>query len=173
MYGAAANPYNLSNGFTLEAWVINAGPSEGASTGRILDARILPTSPTAGGYGFGVLTGSNLMRFTTYGIKDYDSNVLVPVDGNWHYVAVVFDAGNAANFYLDGALQQTITGNAPANPSPSPLNIGRAPIANGSSSKPPQGFSQYWNGSINEAAIYDYELTDAQIAAHYDAGVSP
>src|SRR5207245_11531900 len=80
LYGAAANPYNLSNGFTLEAWVINNSPSEGASTGRIFDTRILPTSSTAGSYGFGVLTGSNLMRFTTYGIQDYDSNVLVPVD---------------------------------------------------------------------------------------------
>jgi hypothetical protein len=172
-YGAAANPYNLSNGFTLEAWVINAGPSEGASTGRIFDTRILPTSPTAGGYGFGVLTNSNFMRFTTYGILDYDTNVPVPVDGNWHYVAVVFDSSNAANFYLDGTLQQSISGNLPAAPSPSPLNIGRSPIANGSASKPPQGFSQYWNGSINEAAIYNYELTSAQIMAHHNAGISP
>jgi hypothetical protein len=173
MYGGAANPYNLSNSFTLEAWVINAGPSEGASTGRIFDTRILPTSPTAGGYGFGVLTSNNQMRFTTYGIQDYDSNVVVPVDGAWHHVVVVFDQFNAANFYLDGVFQQSISGNAPAAPSPSPLNIGRAPIANGSSSKPPQGFSQYWNGSINEAAIYDQELMADQIAAHYNAGISP
>jgi hypothetical protein len=173
LYGAAANPYNLSNGFSLEAWVINAGPSEGASTGRIFDTRILPTSPTAGGYGFGVLASSNFMRFTTYGIQDYDTNVEVPVDGNWHHVVVVFDSSNTANFYLDGALQQSIPGNTPAAPSPSPLNLGRSPIANGSSNKPPQGYSQYWNGSINEAAIFSYELTDAQILAHYNAGISP
>jgi hypothetical protein len=172
-YGAAANPYNLANGFTLEAWVINAGPIEGASTGRIFDTRILPTSPTAGGYGFGVLSSNNQLRFTTYGILDYDSNVVVPVDGKWHYVAVVFDSSNAANFYLDGTLQQSIPGNLPAAPSPSPLNIGRAPVANGNQGKPPQGYSQYWNGSISEAAIYNYELTSSQIAGHYSAGISP
>jgi hypothetical protein len=93
LYGAAGNPYNLSNGFTLEAWVINAGPSEGPSA-RIFDTRILPKPyPTSGGYGFGVLS-NNFMRFTTYGIQDYDTNVEVPVDGNWHHVVVVLDRGH-------------------------------------------------------------------------------
>jgi hypothetical protein len=154
-------PFNLANNFTLEAWVINT--NNGPFVGRIFSNRLL--SPIAAGYGFGVLPDAR-MRFTTFGIKDYDSNVVVPRDGQYHYVAVTFDTSNAANFYLDGTLRQTMGGPSPARSSPSDLDIGRNPVSNGVT-------FESWNGTIDEPAIYNRVLSGAQIAAHYQAGIAP
>ena len=149
--------FDLRNGFTLEAWVINAGQSGVGEAGRIVSNR------ASGGYGFGILhtTGHvDQVRFTTFGVMDYDSAMtVVPEDGNWHYVAVVFDSTNAANFYLDGSPTEQITGPGPAGGSPADLNIGRNPGTT----------QEYFNGSIDEVAVYNYELTPDQIAAHYTA----
>lgn len=165
VYGGPTNPYNLQSSFTLEAWVINAGPLE-ANAARILSTRILGgtgTPSSTGGFGFGVLPNGS-MRFTTFGIKDYNSgSTMLPVDGAWHHVVVVFDSSSTANFYLDGQLTDSIAGPSPAASSPSNLNIGRNPIPDGG------GFSEYWNGSIDEVAIYGAELTADQILAHYQA----
>jgi hypothetical protein len=149
-------PFDLRNGFTLEAWIINNGQSGVGQAGRIVSNR------ATGGYGFGILhTGTpDRVRFTTFGVKDYDSDLtVVPEDGNWHHVAVVFDSTNAANFYLDGKPTDTIMGPGPANGSTADLNIGRNPGTT----------QEYFNGSIDEVAVYNYELTAAQIAAHYAA----
>jgi hypothetical protein len=148
--------FDLRNSFTLEAWVINNGQSGVGQAGRIFSNRAV------GGYGLGILhVGSpDRVRFTTFGVMDYDSSLtVVPEDGNWHYVALVFDSSNTANFYLDGQLTDSITGPNPANSSPADLDIGRNPGTT----------QEYFSGSIDEAAVYNYELTAAQIAAHYAA----
>jgi hypothetical protein len=165
VYGGPTNPYNLANSFTLEAWVINNGPLE-PNVARILSTRILSgtgSPSTTGGFGFGVLR-SGAMRFTTFGIKDYDSSLTtLPVDGAWHHVVLVLDSNNTANFYLDGQLTDAITASKATASSPSNLNIGRNPIPDGS------GLSEYFNGSIDEVAIYNVELTADQVLAHYQA----
>jgi hypothetical protein len=145
--------FNFGNNFTLEAWVIN----NNSAIGRIFS----DGTPGSSGYGFGILPTGQL-RFTTYGIQDYDSSVIVPRDGNYHYVAVTFDANNAANFYLDGTFRQTVTGTAPARSSSFDLNIGRNPNGN----------SEYFNGTIDEPAVYNRVLSATQIAAHYARGVT-
>jgi hypothetical protein len=161
--GNNANPFNLASSFSLEAWVINNGPIESTTAGRILSTRVLPPG-SSGGYGLGVLTGSNNVRFTTFGVKDYDSTgTVIPTDGNWHHLVLVFDSSFTASFYLDGQLADTVASTAPANPSPTDLNIGRNPVADGSL------FYEYWNGSIDEVAVYNYELTAAQVTAHFQA----
>jgi hypothetical protein len=148
-------PFNFANNFTLEAWVINN--NTGPFVGRIFSNR------QAGGYGFGVLPDGR-MRFTTFGILDYDSAVVVPNDGRYHYVAVTFNSSNAASFYLDGTLRQMIGGPAPAASSSAELDIGRNPFAPS---------MELWNGTIDEAAIYGRVLSDAQVLAHYQAGITP
>lgn len=156
-------PFNFPNNFTLEAWVINN--NTGPFFGRIFSNRQF--TPMAAGYGFGVLPDGRL-RFTTFGILDYDSAVVVPRDGNYHHVVVTFDPGNDAHFYLDGTFRQTLFGPLPAQSSSSDLNIGRNPIVS-----PFTGSFEPWNGAIDEAAIYNYVLSDSQIAAHYQAGIAP
>jgi hypothetical protein len=146
--------FDLANGFSLEAWVINNGQSGVGQAGRILSNR------AANGWGFGILHVGDGVRFTTFGVKDYDSSLtVIPQDGNYHYIVVVFDSSNAATFYLDGQMTDSIPGPGPAKTSSNDLNIGRNPGTT----------QEYFNGNIDEAAIYNYELTAAQIAAHYAA----
>ncbi|HLJ96312.1 MAG TPA: LamG domain-containing protein [Gemmataceae bacterium] len=156
-------PFNFANGFTVEAWVINAGQDVNpphASLGRIASNG----NPGNIGWGFGILDpgrGEGL-RFTTYGVKDYDSTMaIVPEDSTWHHVAVVFDSTNAANFYLDGVLLETIAGPGPVRSAGAfDLEIGRNPVSSA---------QEFFNGNIGEVAIYNYELTSGQILAHFGA----
>ena len=170
---AAPNPYgSLTNGYTLEAWVMNAGSLENYS--RIISTRVLPPA-TSGGFGFGIIGATNNVRFTTYGIKDYDSTLTnLPVDGLWHHLVLVLDGTNTANFYLDGAFTDSVANASPGRTSPSNLHIGRNPVPDGNSNpnfSSTGGLFEFWNGSIDEVAIYDYVLGDDRIAAHYMIGI--
>src|SRR5207237_7411588 len=103
--------FDLFNSFTLEAWVINAGTSSGGVAGRIFSNR----QP---GFGLGIQhAGNDTLRFTTFGVKDYDSATVVPEDGIFHHIVLVFDSTNTANFYLDGQLTQSIPGPGPVQSS--------------------------------------------------------
>jgi hypothetical protein len=91
------------------------------------------------------------------------AQTIVPQDSAWHYLVVVFDAGNAAHFYLDGVLTESINGPGPVKSAArQDLMIGRNPV------NPSQNL---FIGNIQEVAIYNYPLTDAQVAAHYKAGL--
>jgi hypothetical protein len=166
--GSLHNPFTLTNSFSLEAWVINAGSLETYS--RFISTRVLPPA-TSGGYGLGIIGANNNVRFTTFGVKDYDSaNTIIPVDGLWHHVVVVLDSNNIANFYLDGSFTDSVMHTAPGRTSPSNLHIGRNPVPDGNTAGTlTGGLFEFWNGSIDEVAIYDHELTDVQIAAHFAA----
>jgi hypothetical protein len=158
-----SDPFNLVNGFTLEAWVINAGQG---GTPRSPLGRIVSNGwPGNIGYGWGILANDG-MRFTTYGVFDYDSNTasVVPRDGAWHYVALVFDSTNTANFYVDGAFTEAISATNPVRPAALDLMIGRNPASTA---------EEFFNGGIDEVAIYSVELSAAQIQAHYNAGIAP
>jgi hypothetical protein len=150
--------FTLRNSFSLEAWVINGGQAV-VNPSRSPLGRIVSNGwPGNIGYGWGIL-GDNGMRFTTYGIFDYDSHQSqVPQDGSWHYVAVVFDGSNTANFYIDGVLTDAISASRPANLAALDLMIGRNPASTA---------EEFFNGSIDEVAIYNYELSDLQILAHF------
>jgi len=156
--------FNFGNNFTLEAWVINDG---GTGISRVISNR--QTAGIAAGFGFGVL-GDGRLRFTTFGIQDYDTSpgVVVPQDGQYHHVVVTFDTGNDAHFYVDGNFRQTVLGTQAARDSVSDLNIGRNPVAS-----PITGSFEPWNGRIDEVAVYNYVLSAGQIANHFQAGIAP
>jgi hypothetical protein len=151
--------FSLNNRFSLEAWVINAGQTL-QQAGRII---------SNGGFGWGIMTGGggrtrDAVRFTTFGHKDYDSNLtIVPEDGSWHYLAVTLDATNTATFYLDGVQTDSIPGPAPANSSGSDLQIGKNPITSA---------PEYFNGAIEEPAVYTSVLSPTQIGNHYNVGIA-
>ena len=79
-------------------------------------------------------------------------------DNLWHHVALVFDSGTANNYiYVDGVLKLTfsMTVNSQAI----------APtIGNGGAG------TQFINGFIDEVAIYNAKLTQAQITQLYNNG---
>jgi hypothetical protein len=148
----SGDSFNLANNFTLEAWVINDGQTP---LGRIISRGW----PAKFGFGWGIL--GNEMRFTTFGIKDYDSNLTaIPTDGHWHYVVVVFDNTNTAHFFLDGVQTDAVPGPSPATTTDLDLMIGRNPAST---------MEEFFKGGIDEVAIYNYTLSAAQIAAHFKA----
>ena len=104
-----------------------------------------------------------------------DGNLIFMVNGNvqhisgatiqpnlWQHVAVVFDSANDARFYVDGQLEDTVSGSVPitAN-SDDPLFIGGATAAGSNALVEP------FLGQIDELAIYGRELSDPEILSIY------
>lgn len=82
----------FTNAFTIETWV-KMDPS---------DIRLIEG---IGGYGNSWKLGMNStqIQFTLFGIVDINSGLYMPIDGLWHHVAVAWEPGVGATFYLDGA----------------------------------------------------------------------
>ncbi len=88
-------------------------------------------------------------------------------DNKWHYVTDVFNSGTET-LYLDGKSIASASGlslNGFANSYTYTIGTGYA-----SSLWPATNNSWfYFNGSIDDPAVYNYALTPTQIAAHYSA----
>jgi glucose/arabinose dehydrogenase len=76
----------------------------------------------------------------------------------WHHVVATYDGANM-RVYLDGAL---IAGPVASS----------TPIASDSTLRIGNYGSRWWNGLLDELAIYDYALPLARVQAHYNAGIS-
>ena len=96
---------NLTNDFTVAAWIKPAG----SGFGRIISTDRLNFT---GGYGL-AQNGTGLW-FTTYGVKDYATSSGYLTPGIWQHVAVYLNSSNNAEFYVNGVLVETVTHNAPA-----------------------------------------------------------
>jgi Ca2+-binding RTX toxin-like protein len=138
-------PLQLTNNFTLEAWV---NPSTLSGFGRIISKGIGGNS----GYSLG-RAGSQLL-FTTYGVRDYITTGSYLTVGQWTHLAVVLDATNTAHFYVNGTLVESIAHTAPARLETNPLMIGSI-----------NGTSQFWGGLIDEVGIYNRPLSGTEISA--------
>jgi hypothetical protein len=158
---------NLTSGFTLEAWV---NPAVVGGRQRIISNRADDgTFSNPGGYGFGLTDffgPPNQLQFTAFGVLDYNSGVVIPAD-QWSYVAVTFDSDFNASFFVNGELLSTVSGTMPVVLSPQPINIGRNPIPD------IFGTFEYWNGLLDEVAVYDSVLPADRIQAHYNAAAVP
>lgn len=82
------------------------------------------------------------------------SGVRSIADGNWHHLAFVLD-GTTCAIYVDGTFD--VTGSQVRTASTGLAGLG-------------WDGTDFWNGSIDDVAIYPVALTAAQIAAHYAAG---
>jgi hypothetical protein len=81
-------------------------------------------------------------------------------DALWHHV-VATKSGATVKLYKDGAdVTGAVSDNTTTN-NTSALNIGRDPAAAGG----------FWDGSIDEVALYATALSAARVLAHYNAGV--
>ncbi|MCA0295768.1 MAG: PKD domain-containing protein [Actinobacteria bacterium] len=79
-------------------------------------------------------------------------------DGAWHHV-VATQSGNGMKLYLDGVLVGT-------NPQTAAQDYNGYWKVGGDNT---WGSDPYLNGTIDEAAVYSYELTAAQVQNHYTA----
>lgn len=85
----------------------------------------------------------------------------VPITKNkWDYLAAVFD-GTTVNFYVNGVLGGTADASTALPNSFQPLGIGGGPAGN-----------WYFDGSVDEVAIYNKALTVDQLQKHYAVGLT-
>ena len=164
---------NGSTGYVTTS--LNGGASTAATVAAWINLAALPSaSPTifyvAGESQFEndfdlQFTQDNFVRFY---FKDSSTNVgyqpnAATLVGQWHFVAASFDSvANVENIYWDGQLVGT-------------TNIAVYPNLSGLTSKQTQftiGEStffvpRFFNGSIDEAAVWNYALTANQVSAIY------
>ncbi len=146
---------DLATGMTVSAWVNIANTSVGAPViiGNGLD-----------GWRFGV----NVSRFNFVCLPiGMDINGPLAFDGQWHHVVGVFDGVNAqGRLYVDGQLsgtrdlpQGTLISRGTSYPT---IQIGNR----GDGDRP-------WKGLIDDIAVYNYALTEAEILALGGEGNRP
>jgi hypothetical protein len=151
-----SSAFDLGNDFTLEAWVTNDNP-EGYH-------RVFSTFDNASGgvtgYGFGVF--NNNLIFTRFGLQDFFTSIALPADGRYHHLVLAFSPANEAEFYLNGMLQTRMPGSGSVFTGTPFLEIGGRDVG---------GFTEMWNGNIDEVAVYRGALSPLRVAAHYAAGI--
>jgi hypothetical protein len=178
-FSTALNPAQT---FSVELWA--RGDVFGAGTDRVLFSSRTSFSGWYFGYQLWAGDGNN-WEFTigekTSGTLSIASDVTNAADGLWHHVVATFDNTiPEMNLYVDAQLAAT---GAPATsglwaPDADYTSTGNAPAADeaigATAANDPQGASsdQYYGG-IDEVAIYNYALSPAQVAAHYDIGGPP
>ena len=131
---------DLTDSFTIEAWIRPDGVS--------ITQRIVSKSSA---YGFGLSLGRLL--FTTYGKQDYIATSTSISTGVWTHVAVVFDSGHDAHFYVNGSFAQTVLGSSAASTSSAALDIGRL-----------SSIQEEFDGGLDEIRLWGDERTASEIA---------
>ena len=145
--------------FTVSAWIkttdiggISKGVIGSASTSNGLNFTI-----SSGEIAFGVSHSTAIATTTNAGVND----------GNWHHVVGTYNSqgdasGNTLYIYVDGVQKASNTGNRGIYAFNNyPLFIG----ARGQGTNA----SGYFNGKIDEVAIWNTALTSTQIQSIYDA----
>jgi hypothetical protein len=144
-----SSPLNFGDAFSFEAWFMR--------TTLGTDQRLFFK-----GTGSAVvqLNTSNRIRFAKSGAGDIAySSITLTDTSKWHHL-VVTKNGSAVHIYIDGVdVTGTVTNLSFVNTT-SAINIGRDPSG------------QYFNGGLDEVAVYGYALSPARVLAHYLAGTT-
>ena len=145
----------IGNQGSMLAWVyLTVEPS---TTGRIFS--VVNQSQVGNNYDVQIET-DNLARFYAGGAVAVYSQ---PLSLNqWHFLAATLAANGTADLYVDGQLAATAGGGG--------HSVTTDPVCIGAS----ESFAnRYFQGRIDEVAIYNVTLTFAQIAALYETALAP
>ena len=153
-YTAALNPAQ----FTVEAWTKWGGGGSGAwrtVAGTWNDS-------TGGGYWLGISTGGYWYVSTQASSGSY-SDIYGPTatTGTWVHLAATRDA-TALRLYVNGV-------EVANTPSPNYLPQTSFPLYIGAN-RYPGGPGDYFDGVIDDVAVYNRALTAAEVQLHYDSG---
>ncbi len=89
-------------------------------------------------------------------------------DANWHHIAGTYDLASGNRIlYVDGVVQASETGNTAYTPAAGHVTLGTEDLGQGNSF----GNNGYLTGNLYDVRIYNYALSQPQIAAI--AGVAP
>jgi hypothetical protein len=156
--------WGSGDSFSFEFWM-KAGATTCATTSEVILGRIDGTSKR--GWWVGCATGG-AARFELSDTGTTTAIVDGPVinDGAWHHLAAVRSASdNKIYLYVDGVAAST-NATYTAN-----FAFGTAPLHLGWHEHPDQLNRFYFDGTIDEVAIYDRVLTADEVAYHFEGGV--
>lgn len=166
----ASHQFAPLGAFTLEAWVnTNTGGgtflpfvSNWTGSGGYFMALYSPSGASGPFQLLGQISGTG---GTAYKHTNTTTNL---ADGEWHHVVLTHADGTATaaglSLYVDGTLQTTLISDTIGDPITSiangvPLYIGTRDDA------------IFYQGSVDEVAIYGTAFTGSQVLAHYNAAV--
>jgi hypothetical protein len=156
--------------FSVEAWV-NGGATQ------VTGAGIVAKGYGNGGEQFDLDVIGSGLRFIVRDASGavYGASSSFILNSNWHHVAAVCDeAGTNLSLYVDGMAVTNgpifsdvglLAATTASEPGANLVNIGSR-TANKSSTS----FSSQFVGTVDEVALYNYPLTQSQVAADYHAG---
>jgi hypothetical protein len=160
--GVVTPAISLGNAFSISVWVNPAALSQGGYV-RIAETRYdrgLYLGVNAAGTKYKFIVNAGVGAGGSCGAA-YGCAEGGTITAGWHLVTATYD-GTAGKLYLDGALVATDTFTAPASAN-LPLYIGRLYSTNGYG----------WNGKMDDIRLYNKALTEAEVAALYNAGGAP
>jgi hypothetical protein len=152
--------------FSIEGW-INASPNAGSGVISIIDKRLINSTNSGQGYEFGLYQNRLNLRLSDDPSTDGDSWNDGPIltDGQWHHIAVtvIRNSTTGGNFYVDGVsvLQFDPTSRQGDLTTSASFRIGNH-------SNP--SYNAYFNGALDEFAVYNRALSPDKIAGIYNAG---
>ena len=143
---ASTTSLTPSTAFSVEEWVnptYGSGSWEGTAIGKV-GSDSLSYSQSPDQLLFVIRIGS--------GYAEVDTS-LSP--GAWAFIVATYDNSHL-RLYVNGTLESTVAASGAINTSTSPVVIGN-------------GTYNYWNGSLDEAAVFNSTLSSTQITAQYNA----
>ena len=142
-----------SDARTFSAWI------KTTDTGN--NRTVVQTGPDSTNNNFELSTFGGFLHFSSWSTYNFTGNVTI-ADGDWHFICITFD-GSVINGYVDGNSAGPNLTNASASlaTTNTPYYIGGS--ATGNSAK-------YFNGKIDEASIFNYSLSEAQVLEIYNNG---
>jgi hypothetical protein len=151
-----------TNGLTLAAWVKPNGTQ--VSWATVIDKEHLTGGPAGDGYTL-MVNGTKVASWMANGPNftgAYTDQTVNIADGNWHFIAATQN-GSGIQTYVDGVSDGSFVAMSPAPTSSQPddLAIGAAIL-----------FGRYFNGAIDEVAIWDSALNAAGIQDIYNNGIT-
>ena len=147
---AAASTLQLNGSFTASAW-INADSLTGDRTVFGMDS--------GGANNTLVLMSRNAKPYLAFFANDTQGNTTLQT-GQWYHLVFRYDASNGEQaIFVNGSLDASSTGHSPLAGTTT-VNLGRWAGTN------------YFDGKIDEAAIFNRSLSNSEISSLYNAGVA-
>jgi hypothetical protein len=151
---------HIQDDFSIEFW-FKSTQGTGAGTQWWSGAGMVDAEVYGAGNDFGVSLLAN--GSVVAGVGAPDVSIASPAgynNGAWHHVVFTRAMGTGTlHLYVDGASAGTVTGTTSSSlTGPPTITFGRQ-----------QAGSNYYAGSLDEVALYNVVLTQAQVSAHYSA----
>jgi len=149
---------------TIDAWVLR-GTVAGAQGRQVIVSKLGFTAAAGGMRGYEYYLNNGVMNLFLAGavVQNFNSGVAVPLDGNWHHLAVTVRRGGngQVTFYLDGAIV-----NVQGGPIPAPLGNNSSLFVGAGTAPAPNSF---FRGAIDEVEIFRRALAPAEIFGLWNA----